>query len=133
MNDIYDKKKRSEVMSKIRSKDTRPELVLRKKLWKMGLRYRINYKKAIGKPDIVFINKKIAVFIDGDFWHGYLWKAKGKVPKKKYWYEKIKKNVERDEQINRTLKKEGWIVIRFWEHDILKNAEKCVAKIVSTF
>ena len=130
MADVFSKKVRSKVMSRIRSKNTSPEMNLRKILWNKGYRYRIHYKLP-GKPDIVFVGKKVAVFIDGCFWH--------KCPKcyiapksnKKYWLPKIEYNVKKDEENNKTLKKIGWKVIRVWEHEIKKDLNKTVKRIES--
>ena len=129
MPDKFDKKTRSAIMSRIRSKNTSLEVNFRKLLWKNGMgHYRIHHNLP-GKPDIAYVSKKIAIFLDGDFWHGYNWKKLGKVPPKKYWQEKIQKNIDRAKKYNRQLRKEGWTVLRFWEHDIKKNAKKCIKKI----
>ena len=120
-------------MSRIRSKNTSLEVNFRKLLWKNGLgRYRIHYNLP-GKPDIVYVSKKVAVFIDGDFWHGYNWKKLGKVPPKKYWQGKIEKNIARAEKYNQKLRRDGWTVLRIWEHDIKKNPEKCIRKVKKAF
>lgn len=130
MPDIFTKEKRSQIMSKIRSKDTKIEIKLRKALWAKGLRgYRIHYKLP-GKPDIVFPRKKLAVFADSSFFHGYNWKVKGKVPPKGYWQEKIKKNMARDRKYNKLLKKAGWKVLRFWDFEIDKSLKSCLRKII---
>jgi len=129
MSDKFDKKTRSAIMSNIRHKNTSLEVNFRKLLWKNGLgRYRIHYNLP-GKPDIVYVSKKIVIFLDGDFWHGYNWKKLRKVPPKKYWQEKIQKNIDRAKKYNKQLKKDGWKVIRFWEHDAKKNPEKCIKKV----
>ena len=129
MPDKFDKKTRSAIMSRIRSKNTSLEVNFRKILWKSGFgHYRIHYNLP-GKPDVVYVSKKIAIFIDGDFWHGYNWKKLGKIPPKKYWQEKIQKNIDRAKKYNRQLRKEGWTVLRFWEHDIKKNSDKCIKNI----
>lgn len=128
ITDLFSKKTRSKIMSKIKSKDTSPEKKLRKALWEKGYRYRIHYKLP-GKPDIVFVSKKTAIFVDGCFWH--------KCPKcyippksnKKYWLPKIEKNVERDKENTKRLQKEGWKVIRIWEHEINKQFEKTLSNI----
>lgn len=125
--DIFTKKKRSEVMSKIRSSNTNPELFLRVALKGNYLRYQP--KGIFGNPDFASKKHKIAVFVDGDFWHGYNWKVLGKVPPKKYWQEKIQKNIDRAKRYNRILRKKGWNVLRFWEHEIMKNPKKCVTKL----
>ncbi len=122
---------RKKNMKAIKGKETKPEILLRKKLWSMGYRYRKNCKEIYGKPDIVFLKKKVAVFCDGEFWHGYSYKE-GKdftETNKEYWNKKIKRNMERDLEVNEYLKKEGWVVIRFWSKDILKNIEECIEKI----
>src|SRR3989338_4576211 len=129
MTDKFDKRTRSRIMSKIRSANTGIEMVLRKALRKNGLSgYKLHYN-IIGKPDIVFPKNKLAIFVDGDFWHGYNWKKLGKVPPKKYWQKKIQKNIDRAKKYNKMLKKDGWKVIRLWEHEVKKNAEKCINKI----
>ena len=133
MPDKFDKKTRSAIMSRIRSENTSLEVHFRKLLWKNGLgRYRIHYKLP-GKPDIVYVSKKIAIFIDGDFWHGYNWKKLGKVPPKKYWQGKIEKNIARAKKYYRMIRKEGWAVLRIWEHDIKNNPEKCIRKVKRAF
>jgi DNA mismatch endonuclease (patch repair protein) len=129
MADIFDKKTRSRIMSKIRSKDTKPELILRKKLWERNLRYRL-HKRDARNADIVFAKNKIAVFVDGDFWHGYNWKIQGKIPPKGFWQEKIKRNMKRDKKTAEWLEKEGWKVIRFWEHEVIEDVEGCIEMIV---
>jgi DNA mismatch endonuclease, patch repair protein len=120
--------KLSRVMSKIRSKDTLAEIKLRKAIWTRGFRYKLHYKMTIGKPDLIFISQKVAVFVDGDFWHGYKWKKRK--PKLKsnrnYWIPKIERNMQRDKEINRRLRKEGWVIIRFWEHEIKNDTLSCV-------
>ena len=129
MPDKFDKKTRSTIMSKIRAKNTSLEVNFRKLLWKYGLKgYRIHYKLP-GKPDIVFVSKRIVIFLDGDFWHGYNWKKLGKIPPKEYWQDKIQKNIDRAKKYNRMLRKDGWNVLRFWEHELKKNPEKCIKKI----
>ena len=114
------KEERSHRMSRIRSKETKPEIRLRKALWVKGLRYR-KYYDLPGKPDIVFPGKKIAVFCDGCFWHGcpkHYRKAKSR---RKYWIPKIEKNIERDRKLDIELANLGWKVIRVWECEIEKN------------
>ena len=125
--DIFTKKKRSEVMSKIRSSNTSPELFLRVAL--KGNRLRYQPKGILGNPDFASKKHKIAVFVDGDFWHGYNWKKLGKVPPRKYWQKKIQKNIDRAKKYNNMLKKDGWKVVRIWEHEIKRNAETCIKKI----
>lgn len=129
--DIFTPEKRREVMQAIRGKDTTIEMMLRKKLWEKGYRYRKNYNKLAGKPDIVFPKYKIAIFCDSTFWHGYNWEEKKKRigTNREYWIRKIEGNIERDKRINQDLIADGWIVLRFWETDIKKNLDECVAKI----
>jgi len=128
--DVFTKEKRSWVMSRIRSTETKAEIRLRKDLWKHGLRYRKHCKELVGKPDIVFPKQKVAVFVDGVFWHGYNWLVLGKVPPAGYWRKKIRRNVERDKKTNRELRRLGWKVVRFWEHNVLKKTELCTKKIL---
>jgi DNA mismatch endonuclease (patch repair protein) len=128
MTDIYSTEKRSEIMAKIKSKDTAPEIKLRRELHRLGLRYFVN-NELIGRPDIVFPRKKVVIFVDGDFWHGYLWKEKNKIPKRGYWRKKISKNIENDKIVEKKLAKLGWKVIRVWEHEINRNIGKCIGLI----
>lgn len=114
-------------MRRVKNKNTNIEILIRRLLFKKGYRFRIK-SSLFGKPDIIFPRQKIAVFCDGDFWHGknYL---KDKRTYKKFWRDKIAINIKRDKQVNRRLKKDGWIVLRFWKSNILKNPDKCVEKI----
>ena len=129
MADIFSRKKRSEVMSKIRSKNTKTEVEFRKKVWAVGFRYRLHSKKLQGKPDLVFASKKVVVFIDGCFWHKCPKCFKQPASNKKYWDWKIQYNVDKDKRISKELRKLGWNVIRIWEHDTKKNPGKCIEKI----
>ena len=129
MPDKFNKKIRSRIMSKIRSKDTKIEILLRRELWKQNMRgYRI-HSSLLGKPDIAYTKKKLILFIDGDFWHGYNWLVLKKIPPKGYWRKKIKKNIIRDHKNTLALKKEGWKVIRIWEHEIDRNITGIIKKI----
>ena len=118
---------RSENMRRIKSKDTTIEIILRKELWKRGLRYRKNVKDVYGKPDIVFKSKKLAVFADSEFWHGKMLLEGKHIPKTntEYWVKKIMRNIERDKEVNKILAQDGWTVLRFWEKDIKKNVSIC--------
>jgi len=118
-----------------KSKDTKPELMLRKELWKRGLRYRKNYKKAVGKPDIVFVSRKIAIFVDGKMWHGYDWEKQKNDFKshRDFWIPKIKRNIERDKEVTERLRNEGWTVLRFWDFEIKKNLSDCADKIEKVY
>jgi len=121
------------IMSAIKSTNTKPEMLLRKALWKKGLRYRVNYRLLPGKPDVVFTKAKIVVFCDGDYWHGHNWALRG-LPSleselagySEYWRNKILGNIRRDIGNTTKLESDGWIVLRFWESDIKKDVERCV-------
>ncbi len=123
------KEQRSRLMSRIKSVNTSPEIYFRKLLSKNKIKGFKAHHKVLGTPDIAFISKKVAIFIDGDFWHGYNWKKLKIVPPKKYWQGKIQRNIDRDKKDTRQLRKEGWKVLRFWEHKIKNNPEKCLQKI----
>ena len=124
--------KRSILMSKIRSINTRPELLLRKSLWARGIRYNINVNALPGSPDIVIKKARLAVFVDGEFWHGYNWEEKKKRIKanRKFWIPKIQRNMQRDNENNLMLKKLGYEVLRFWEHQVKKQPVKCISKVM---
>lgn len=128
MVDIVDKDTRSKIMSSIRSKNTKIELILRKALWEEGFRYRLHYK-IVGSPDIVFPSKKVAVFVDGDFWHGYNWENLKPKLKNEFWVNKIRRNMKRDKEVNEKLKRMGWNVVRIWEHEIRTDVKGCIKKI----
>jgi DNA mismatch endonuclease (patch repair protein) len=119
--DIFSKTKRSDIMSKVRNKDSKIEVTLRKALWEKGFRYRKNSTKYFGKPDIVLPKYKTVVFMDSCFWHGC--KKHSSVPstRTEFWKKKIARNKERDKEVNRHYKKESWQVIRVWEHDLKKS------------
>ena len=125
-------KYRSELMKKIKATDTKEEVDFRKYFWGLGYRYRKNYKKLPGKPDIVFPKQKIAVFIDGEFWHGYNWEEKKHKIKrnKEYWIQKIERNMARDNQNTKELENTGWVVFRFWASLINLNMEACVSQVL---
>ena len=126
MADIFTPEKRSWVMSRIRSRDTKIEKTMMSLLRKNKIHYR-RFPKLFGSPDFV-VEKKILVFCDGDFWHGYKYDKKKKPPKK-FWREKIERNMARDRKVTGKLRRDGWSVVRLWEHDIEKSPEKCVGKI----
>ena len=119
-----------------RKSDTRCETLLRSELWKAGYRFRKNVSDLPGKPDIVFARAKVVVFCDGDFWHGKNWKARQRKLRQgtnaAYWIEKIKRNRLRDRRNTNLLRKEGWIVLRFWESDILADPIEVITRIVET-
>lgn len=120
-------------MQRIRSKDTKAEIKLRKALWHKGIRYRKNYKDLPGKPDIAITKHRIAVFVDGDFWHAHGHEdqpGKQIATNKKYWAAKMKRNVERDRFVNELLLEQGWLVLRFWESDVKKDLDTCVQTVL---
>ena len=125
--DKHTPEQRRKNMQAVKNKDSQIELLLRKELWSRGIRYRKNPTKIFGKPDIVFIGKKIAVFCDSEFWHGYNWEERKKDFKshQEFWIPKIERNIERDKEVNVKLESEGWIVLRFWGNEIKKNTAQC--------
>ncbi len=125
--DNHTPEQRRKNMQAIKNKDSKIEVSLRLELWHRGLRYRKNLKTVTGKPDIVFLGKKIAVFVDGDFWHGRDWDIRKNDFKshQDFWIPKIEKNMDRDRIVNETLKAEGWTVLRFWGTDIKKHMPEC--------
>jgi DNA mismatch endonuclease (patch repair protein) len=130
MTDVLTPEQRTRCMSRVKGKNTGPELKLRKLLWSMGLRYRLG-SKLPGKPDLVFVTAKVAIFIDGCFWHGCL--THGEIPRtnKAFWTEKIHKNKVRDQQVNLQLVALGWTVVRCWEHEIKCDIGSCLRKITT--
>ena len=127
---------RKKNMRSIKSKDTKIEVILRKALWNRGFRYRKNYKILPGHPDIVLTKYKIAIFCDGEFFHGKDWEVlKPRLEKGKnsdFWTGKISRNMERDDEINKKLLFMGWTVIRFWGEEIKRNTEECIHVIEET-
>ena len=128
------------IMAYIKSKDTEHELLVRQALWKRGLRYRVNVRTLPGKPDIVFTRAKIAIFCDGDFWHGHNWAVRGMASLEEelnsyseFWRSKILSNIERDSKNTLALTESGWIVIRLWESDIRKDLTSCITTIIETY
>ena len=117
MTDILSPTERSERMSRVRGQDTKPEIVFRKALWREGLRYRLRYK-LFGRPDIVFPGPRVAVFVDGCFWHGCPEHYRPPKTKTDWWEKKISGNKKRDLEVTQHLEDEGWKVLRFWTHDL---------------
>ena len=113
--------------------DTKPEVMLRKDLWRRGLRYRKNVARLPGKPDIVFTRAKVAVFVDGDFWHGRDWETRREKLSRghnaAYWIRKIDRNLERDRAQEAQLRASGWVVLRAWESDIRRDVSEMSARI----
>jgi len=132
MADVLNPTQRSYCMSRIKGKDTKPELILRKALWSNGLRYRLK-NKLPGRPDIIFRARKIAIFVDGCFWHGCPDHCQIHKTNQPFWESKLSKNKSRDKEVNRVLENVGWSVIRFWEHDVRNDLSNCVKRIVEAF
>lgn len=130
MADVFSPKKRSEIMSKIRSQNTTVEVLVFRALRKNGIYFQKHYKRAIGKPDIALPRKKKAIFIDGDFWHGYQFSKQKKRLPKKYWVDKIEGNIKRDRRNRAKLRREGWKVLRVWEHEVIKQFDMTILKII---
>ncbi|MDR0549845.1 MAG: very short patch repair endonuclease [Deltaproteobacteria bacterium] len=128
------------IMRRVKSQNTAPELKLRRALWARGFRYRVNVKDLPGRPDIVFLKAKIAIFCDGDFWHGHNWALRGwpslaaelrsYTP---YWREKIKRNIKRDLAVTLALARQNFLVLRFWTSDIMANVSACVDLIEANY
>ena len=133
MDDLTPEQRRK-CMSHIRSSNTSIEVLLRKALWHEGIRYRKNLKTLPGKPDIAITKYKIAIFCDGELWHGKNWKSKKNNIKtnRDYWIKKIERNISRDNDIEKQLENMGWIVLRFWGEEIKKNLVNCVNEIKET-
>ena len=122
---------RHQNMAAIKNKNSEIECILRKILWNNGYRYHKNCSKVYGKPDICFPRKKVAVFCDSEFWHGYNWEEnRNKIQTHKdFWLKKIEKNMVRDKEVNKKLEKDGWTVLRFWGNIIKKDPEACLYEI----
>lgn len=129
--DNLTEEQRKKNMQNIRSKGTKPERIVEKKLKERGIYFTTHQKKVFGKPDITFLRKKIAVFIDSDFWHKHPENFQMPKTNREYWEKKIQRNVERDTEVNKTLKEQGWNIIRVWASEIKKDPEECVERIIS--
>ena len=120
---FYTTRKRSKMMSKIHSKNTKPELIFRKALWKKGIRYRVNNKQIPGKPEVSIKKYKLAIFIDGEYWHVYNWDERK--PKLKtnprFWIPKIERTMQRAKEVNQQLQNMEYTIFRFWVHEIKDN------------
>lgn len=121
-------------MSRVKNRDSVIEVTLRKELWSRGLRYRKNVGSIYGHPDIAFLGKKIAIFVDGEFWHGYDWENRINEIKsnRDFWIPKIERNMARDREVNEYLTQNGWIVLRFWGKEIKKDLMSCADQIEKT-
>jgi DNA mismatch endonuclease (patch repair protein) len=116
-------------MSRIRGKNTKPELMLRRALWGQGLRYRL-HRPLPGRPDIVFSQAKLAVFVDGCFWHGCPIHRVRPKANRAFWNNKLRRNRRRDREVQRQLQSAGWEVVRFWEHEIEREMARVIETIV---
>jgi DNA mismatch endonuclease Vsr len=128
------KERISYTMSRVRSSGSAIERSLGQALWQAGLRYRKQYA-IFGRPDFVLVKHRVAVFCDSEFWHGYRWGERRKAEHKSnqgYWFSKIERNRRRDQRVNEQLRKRGWIVIRFWEREILSNPHVCARRVAAT-
>lgn len=128
---FYTTAQRSYLMSKVKSKHSKPEMVLRRALWARNIRFRLHDKSLPGRPDIVIKKYKLAIFVDGEFWHGFDWKTRREQIKSNrlFWIPKIERNMQKDERTNRALRDMGYVVFRFWSQDILKNLPKVINQI----
>ena len=131
--DKHTPEQRRKNMQAIKCKGSEIERLLCKELWSRGIHYRKNVKSILGKPDIAFKKKKVAVFCDSEFWHGYDWdNRKNDIQTRRdFWIPKIERNIARDAEVNKALTAEGWIVIRFWGKEIKTNTRACAAIIVN--
>ncbi len=125
--DKHTPEQRRKNMQAVKNKNSQIELLLRKELWRRGLRYRKNSNNVFGHPDIVFIGKKVAVFCDSEFWHGYNWEERKKDFKshQEFWIPKIERNMQRDREVTKKLEDDGWTVLRFWGYEIKNNVVRC--------
>ena len=129
--DKHTPEQRRKNMQAVKNKDSKIECLLRNELWQRGLRYRKNVKTVYGHPDIAFIGKKVAVFVDSEFWHGYDWENRKTDIKshQEFWISKIERNIQRDVEVNEKLNAEGWTILRFWGKEITKSVQECADKI----
>jgi DNA mismatch endonuclease (patch repair protein) len=130
MTDTFSPAQRSEIMRRIKSRHTSAELLLRKALWSMGLRgYRVDVESVRGRPDVAFRRAKLAVFVDGCYWHGCPRHCRMPSSNRQYWERKIRRNVERDKAHAGALRKEGWRVLRFWEHQVRQDSLRAARRV----
>lgn len=129
MPDMMSAEQRSRCMSRIPGKNTRPEIIIRKMLWSLGCRYRVNYRLP-GKPDIVFTKQRLAIFIDGCFWHRCPQHFQPPATRAEFWEAKINGNVHRDRRVDALLAQEGWSTLRIWEHAIKSDPEAALRSIM---
>ncbi|MEO9805488.1 MAG: very short patch repair endonuclease [Reichenbachiella sp.] len=130
--DVHTPEQRSKNMRAIKSKNTRMEVFFAKGLWSIGYRFRRNSKRVFGKPDFSLKKLKLAIFVDGEYFHGKDWEiSKYRIKSnREFWWKKIESNIERDKLVNSKLEEAGWKVIRFWSDDIKKNLDLCLDQVV---
>jgi DNA mismatch endonuclease, patch repair protein len=130
--DVLTKEQRSKNMRAIKSTGTKAEIMLAKALWHRGYRYRKNDKTVFGKPDLTFKKKKVAIFVDSEFFHGKDWDTEKLRIKSNqdFWFKKIERNMKRDVEVNNYLLNNGWTILRFWSKEIKKNLDCCIDKII---
>lgn len=131
MADVMSPAKRSALMSRIRGGDTGPELLLRRAVWGRGLRYRVNFRVGRVRPDLVFVGARLAVFVDGCFWHGCPQHSTMPKNNREFWEQKLRRNRERDTENTQWLEAEGWRVLRIWEHEIEVSPSDCARRIAA--
>ncbi len=133
-NGFYTTAKRSFNMSKIRSKGTKPEKLLKKALWHAGIRYKTPKKDLPGKPDISLKKYKLVIFVDGSFWHGYDWENRKHAIKSnlEFWIAKIERNMQRDQEVNSYYQSKGWTVLRFWDFEVKGELGACLKSIIDS-
>lgn len=128
--DCFTSEQRSKIMSKIRGTNTKDEVRLAKALWQLGYRYRKNNRKVFGTPDFTFKKIKLAIFVDGEFFHGKDWETRKKPQTNpEFWIKKIERNMQRDIEVNAYLESQNWKILRFWSNDIKKNLDNCIIEI----
>lgn len=129
---FYTTQKRSKIMRRIRGKNTKPEMLFRRALWEKGVRYRVDSKQLPGRPDLAIKKYKLAIFIDGEFWHGYNWEEKKSSIKSNrgFWIPKIERNMQRDKEVNQQLYDLDYTVFRFWENEIKTDLDKCIKDVL---
>lgn len=122
---------RRQMMARIKGRDTGPELSLRRAVWALGLRYRLQYRIGRSRPDMVFVGAKLAVFVDGCFWHGC--PQHSTIPKnnRDFWAQKLRRNIERDAESTQWLEVQGWKVLRIWEHDVEASPADCARRVAA--
>lgn len=131
--DVHNSEQRSKNMRAIKGTETKEEIRLAKALWHLGYRYRKNNRKVFGTPDLTFSQLKIAIFVDGEFFHGKDWETRKKPETNaEFWIKKIERNIQRDIEVNTYLESQSWKILRFWSNDIKKNLDICILQIQNT-